>query len=342
MPVYNGENYLSEAILSILNQTFSAFEYLIIDDGSTDNTWEILNSFFDHRIRIEKNKQNIGITKTLNRGLQLARGNYIARMDADDIFFPERLQRQKTFLDENVNIAMVGSWIEKIDKAGRKIETITFPIDPYLLSWRLLHTNTFVHSAVMFRKDAVLCIGGYSENYKYAEDYDLWSRLSTRWEIANLPIVLVKWRSWKGGLSTTHAKSQEKAAIQIAKRNMAYVLGEYPIESAFECLKYLYGPKSAKELGTEDIDRLHQNVEKLLDRFCHKFDHKNEAIPKAIRVEIATHVFSYIFSIPCSKIEKMRLVLYWVKIFKPNLLRIFSTFFFKRTLIGTRIYRVFS
>jgi len=226
-------------------------------------------------------------------------------------------------------------------KMEKKTRRVNFPIVPYLLKWRLLFTNTFVHSAVMFRKDSVLSIGGYSENMQYAQDYDLWSRLSMHWEVANIPIVLVKWRFWKGGISTPHAKSQEKAAIQIAKRNMAHVKGEHPVESTFECLKGLYGPKSAKKPRIEDIDRLCETAGKLLEAFCQKFYHKNQDVSKGIRVEIATHVFSYIFNRPCPKIEKAQMILYWIKIFKPNFFRIFSTFFFKRTLAGTRIYRVF-
>ena len=215
MPVYNGETYLAEAIESILNQTFADFEFLIIDDGSTDNTWDILNNFNDSRIRLVKNNQNMGITKTLNKGLQLARSNYVARMDADDICIQERLQRQKAFLDENLNFAMVGSWIEVIDEIGRKIKRINFPIVSYLLRWRLLYTNTFAHSAVMFRKDAALGVGGYSEKLRYAQDYDLWSRISIHWDVANIPAVLVQWRFWKESISAVQAKKQKETTRKL-------------------------------------------------------------------------------------------------------------------------------
>jgi len=340
MPVYNGETYLAEAIESILNQTFADFEFVIIDDGSTDNTWDILTNFHDSRIRLVTNNHNMGITKTLNKGLQLARSNYVARMDADDICVPKRLQRQKAFLDENLNFAMVGSWIEIIDEIGRKIKRINFPIVSYLLRWRLLYTNTFVHSAVMFRKNAVLGIGGYLDNYRHAEDYDLWSRLSTHWEVANIPAVLVSWRFCKESISVINAKKQEEATEQIAKRNIGYVIGEHPDETHFECLRELY-TSTAKSLSLEDIDRLYRTTEEFLDCFCQRFNYMNKAISEGIKVEIATHVFSNIFRDPCSIIEKEQLMLYWLKKFKPNPFRIFFIFFFRRTGIGTRIQGLF-
>ncbi len=342
MPVYNGETYLAEAIESILNQTFADFEFLIIDDGSTDTTWDILDNFNDTRITLVKNNQNMGITKTLNKGLQLARGNYVARMDANDICFPERLQRQKAFLDENLNFAMVGSWIEVIDEIGGKIKKINFPIVSYLLRWRLLYTNTFAHSAVMFRKNAVLGISGYLDNYKHAEDYDLWSRLSIHWEVANIPAVLVSWRFCEESISVKNAKKQKEATEQIAKRNIGYVIGGHPDEAHFEYLRGLYTTSTQNILSLEDINKLYRTTRELSDCFFQKFSYKNKAISEEIKVEIATHVFSNIFRNPCSIIEKGHMMLYWIKKFKPNLFRIFSIFFFKRTQIGTRIHSLYS
>ena len=340
LPVFNGEKYLREAIDSILAQTFTDFEFLIIDDGSTDNTWDILTSFQDPRVRLIKNSVNMGLTRALNKGLGLARGEYVARMDADDISLPERLQRQEAFLDINQNIAMVGCWVEMIDENGQKTKRVNFPIVPYLLRWRLLFTNTFAHSAVMFRKDAALGVGGYSEKLRYAQDYDLWSRISIHWDVANIPSELVEWRFWKEGISALQAKKQEETTIQIAKRNMAYMIGEHPNETHFECLRELY-TGTTKGLGSEDIDRLNRSTGELLDCFCQRFNYMNKAISEGIKVEIATHVFSNIFRAPCSIIEKGQLMLYWLKKFKPNPFRIFFIFFFRRTGIGTRIQGLF-
>jgi glycosyltransferase involved in cell wall biosynthesis len=121
MSVYNGEEHLREAIDSILNQTYKNFEFLIIDDGSTDGSVNIIRSYLDPRIRLIKNKKNIGITRSLNKGLKLARGEYIARMDDDDIAFPERLEKQVRFLNEHVNVGLVGGSDITINGVGDEI-----------------------------------------------------------------------------------------------------------------------------------------------------------------------------------------------------------------------------
>lgn len=127
MSVYNGEKYLPETIDSILNQTFKDFEFIIINDGSTDKTAKILTSYDDPRIRIF-NQENMGLTKSLNRAISLAKGEYIARMDADDISYPERLKKQVDYLNKNPDIGLVGSKYIRIDKRGRKIDEINVPI----------------------------------------------------------------------------------------------------------------------------------------------------------------------------------------------------------------------
>lgn len=331
---------MKKALRSVLSQTFSDFEFLILDDCSTDNTWDILTSFQDPRIRLIKNNVNMGLTKALNKGLGLAKGEYVARMDADDISLSERLQRQEAFLDKNQNIAMVGCWVEVIDEKGQKTKRVNFPIVPYLLRWRLLFTNTFAHSAVMFRKDAALGVGGYSEKMRYAQDYDLWSRISMHWDVANIPAVLVEWRFREEGISAVQAKKQEEAAIEIAKRNMGYVIGEHPDQTHFEYLRELY-IRMTKGMSPEHIDRLYRITEELLDCFYQKFNYRNKAILHDIKTDIATHIFSYIFKEPCSLFEKVQMILHWITKLKPNPFRICFTFFFKRTGVGTKIYRLF-
>ena len=158
MPVYNGEIYLAEAIESILNQTFADFEFLIIDDGSTDNTWGILSSYNDNRIRLTRNPKNVGLIESLNNALTLAIGHYIARIDADDISLPKRLEKQKEFLDKNLEIALVGSWVEIIDRQGKRIGYQKFLWDDSLIRWQLLFKTTFAHSAIMARRDVLTAV----------------------------------------------------------------------------------------------------------------------------------------------------------------------------------------
>ncbi len=124
MPVYNGEKYLKEALESILNQTFTNFEFLIINDASTDNSKNIINSFNDHRIKLIENKENLGLTKSLNKGISISQSEYIARMDADDISLPKRLGIQVKFMDKHPEIGAVGTWAKIIgDKNKKHIKT---------------------------------------------------------------------------------------------------------------------------------------------------------------------------------------------------------------------------
>ena len=341
MSVFNGADFLEKAVDSILAQVCSDFEFLILDDGSTDNTWDILAGFQDSRIRLVKNSENMGLTKALNKGLEMARGEYVARMDADDISLPERLQRQETFLKTNNNVAMVGCGVDVIDESGKKIQKINFPTIPYLLKWRLLLVNTFAHSAVMFRKDAVIGVGGYSEKLKYAQDYDLWSRICAHWEVANIPDVLVQWRFWKEGISVVQAKEQEEVAIQVAKQNINYVIGRYPEEGYFEYLRGLYTNRT-KALSFEDIEGLNRNTRELLDCFYKRFNYTSEIVKEGIKFEIATYILSGLFKSPCSISVKVQMMLHWINQLKlHSIFRMFPILFSRRKEIGTRIQNIF-
>ena len=341
MSACNAERFLKNAVHSILAQSYSNFEFIIIDDGSSDNTWNMLTGLKDSRIKLVRNRENKGLTRSLNEGLKLARGTYIARMDADDISLPRRLEQQKIFLDKHPATAMVGCWIEVIDENGQKTKRFNFPIVPYLLRWRLLFTNIFAHSAVMFRKDAALDIGGYSEKMRYAQDYDLWSRISIHWEVANIPDVLVQWRFWEQGISAMQAKKQEEAAVQIAKRNISYLIGRYPDEVYFEYIRGLYTNKT-NSLQSEDIEELNRNTGELLDRFCKMFNYTSKTVPVSIKIEIATHSLLNLFRTPCSISEKGPMIFCWIKKLKPNIIfRIFPFFFARRKEVGTRIQDIF-
>lgn len=194
MPVYNGEKYLQEAIDSILQQTFKDFVFLIINDGSTDGTDKILQSYNDKRIKIMNNEKNIGLTKSLNKGLKLARGEYIARQDADDISFPERLEKEVLFLDQNKNIALVGTYYYIINEKGRMLNTIKLLTKSEEIKIGLLKGNQFGHGSVMFRAECIKEVGYYREELGPAEDYDLWLRISDRYNMENIPEPLYKWR----------------------------------------------------------------------------------------------------------------------------------------------------
>ena len=215
MSVYIGERYLREAIDSILNQTFRDFEFLIINDGSTDSTVEILKSFKDPRIKIINNNKNIGLTKSLNKGLRLAGGEYIARQDADDISLPRRLEIQVAFLDKNPDYALIGSSYHQIDENGGICSLIKVLIEDSDIREGLKKQNWFGHGCVMIRKDVLQEVGGYDEKYKLAQDYDLWLRIAELYKVANIEEPLYCWRIEPSGIS------KDKEVEQKSYANMA-------------------------------------------------------------------------------------------------------------------------
>ena len=192
MSVLNGEAYLRLAIDSILGQGFIDFEMLIIDNASTDGTAAILDSYIDARIVRLRNDRVLTLTESLNRGLNKARGKYVARLDSDDVASPIRLERQVDYLDSHENVVLIGTHARKIDDHGTVIGEFTPPIDSEELYQTLAHSNPFVHSAVMFRRDAAF--DGYPKKFIYAQDFALWLVLAQRGRLAMIGEPLVDMR----------------------------------------------------------------------------------------------------------------------------------------------------
>jgi glycosyltransferase involved in cell wall biosynthesis len=216
MSVYNGETYLREAIDSILNQTFTDFEFIIINDGSTDHAKQILESYSDPRIRL-LHQENIGLTKSLNKGLKIATGEYIARMDADDISLSERFSRQVNYLDNNLHVGLIGSRYLQIDEKGVEQFEIQVPIGKEnILNHLLLSGSAFCHSSMMFRKLLAQKAGFYDEAMRYAQDYDFGIRMFELCEVANFPEILQKWRyNTSSGISVKKSIEQKQCAETI-------------------------------------------------------------------------------------------------------------------------------
>jgi glycosyltransferase involved in cell wall biosynthesis len=224
MSVFNDARYVSEAIESILNQTLTDFEFLIINDGSTDSTPEILGWYArqDDRIRIFS-QDNIGLTKSLNRGLKFARGEYIARMDADDISLRHRLQTQQDFLDAYSEIAVLSSGAEIINEEGHITAEYNPVLSSALLQWRLLFGNCLLHSTVMFRKDVIVRSGSYPADCLVAQDYDLWAKLlSLNAEICQLPEILIQYRQNKQAISFRLNDKQIETSLRVVQRNIRF------------------------------------------------------------------------------------------------------------------------
>lgn len=194
MPAYNAAPYIAEAINSILHQTFVNFELLIVNDGSADNTEAVVRSFNDKRI-ILTNRLNGGVAAALNTGLKVARGSYIARFDADDVCYPNRLTEQYDFMQANPQYHIVGTGVDYMDRNGNMIFTnIPFDLTKERTHAALLRTCPFIHSSVIYRKDSILEFGGYNEHAHTFEDHLLWLQVLKKYQGFNLPQSLIKVR----------------------------------------------------------------------------------------------------------------------------------------------------
>lgn len=221
MPVYNAERFLAEAIESILNQTFTDFELLIIDDASTDRSPEIIRSFKDPRIQLITHTKNQKLIATLNEGIEKARAPFVARMDADDISTKERLTLQYEFIIKHSDHVIVGSGMKIMNEAGTIVgEQPVFHHDA-VLQRALSVTNIFPHGSVMFRKAAVIKSGGYRSQAYLVEDYDLWTRLAKQGKLANIPKPLYLWRQNPAGESLSKSAEQRRGLQQV--RNTTWI-----------------------------------------------------------------------------------------------------------------------
>jgi hypothetical protein len=241
MPVYNAEKFLAEAIESILQQSFSDFEFIIIDDCSTDSSVTIIQSYQDARIKLYSNTANSGISYSLNRGIELATTELIARMDADDISYPQRLQRQYDYLLAHPECAMVSSFARMITEEKKVIRIDEFKSELYY--YNLTFSCWIYHPTVVYRKGPVQEVGMYS--VPYAEDFELWWQLSRHFVITTLPEVLLDYRVTSQSLHQVQ-KRQEYTLAQQQQilRNIRYYAGlDYVIsENHVECLQHNFQP----------------------------------------------------------------------------------------------------
>ena len=205
MPVYNAVRHLDAAIASIRAQTLAELELIVVDDGSTDDSADLLarHAAADPRISVLR-IPHAGVATALNHGINAARAPLIARMDGDDEALPDRLERQMAFLSARPDVVVLGTGLEVIDLQGRPIETNPPITDPADIHELLLLGNCLAHPTVMMRRDAVLAAGGYRPAFTAAEDYDLWLRLSERHALANLPDRLLRYRTHGGQATARH------------------------------------------------------------------------------------------------------------------------------------------
>lgn len=276
MPVYNVAKYINESVTSILNQSFYDFEFIIIDDASTDDTWNILQSYRDERIVLLRNERNKGNYPSRNRGLKQARGEYIAVMDGDDIASPNRLEKQYSYMQAHKHlIALGGNFRLSTQKQDRKI-----PLEHEEISFALLKDFSLLHPSFMIKTEVLKRIDGYKEEYKYASDYDLLCRLSLYGEIENLPYVLMLYRRHEDQISSSKKEEQAQYAYTIRRDYQIAFVNKFrsPEQDAIGCAEvgipeiglaicyYTYSKKFNKkqyrDLGDQTIDVVYKIITK--------------------------------------------------------------------------------
>jgi glycosyltransferase involved in cell wall biosynthesis len=221
MPVYNGGEYLRLSIESILRQTYKDFEFLIINDCSTDDSLDTIRSIRDPRIRIHSNQENIGQTKSLNVGLKLAKGKYIIINDADDLSEPRRIEKQLDFITKHPEYPVVGASAYIMDKSGRINRIFSKPTDTIKIQLWILSDTPMIHGAVIMNKEIILAEGGYDEYHITSQDFEFWSRLMMKgYRITNVPDILVVIRHYTDSMSFKASDRQTTESGKIFQANI--------------------------------------------------------------------------------------------------------------------------
>lgn len=267
MPVFNGQRYVDEAIASAVGQGFDDFEFVIVDDGSTDDTPSILARWEarDARIRVFRSPRNEGIPAALNRGLAVARGEYVVRQDADDLCIPGRIAKQVATLDADPDVVLVSAGYEIIDAQGRRRGWRMRRETPEVLEYLLNFSNSIGgHGQVMFRRDMVLAAGGYRTEFDTSQDYDLWSRLSPRGTMVVLPLCGMRHRIHDSQVSIASRKRQQGNSIRISLRNVTAFLGREPDADDFAAMTAVW--RQTELRGT--AARAHRLFTEMYEPFC--------------------------------------------------------------------------
>lgn len=217
---------MGEAVESVLGQTFTNFEFIVVDDGSTDGTGTILDRCRDPRLTVV-HQPRMGLTASLNRALRLATAPLVARMDADDVALPERFERQLAFLDARPDVGLLGTGCHEISPAGEILRTISPPEEDGAIRRVLIRENPFIHASVMIRRQALEKAGPYDERFPVAQDYDLWFRLSRVARMANLPEPLMLRRLTPDRVSS--ARDTARLRAEVAVKLGALRSGAYPL-----------------------------------------------------------------------------------------------------------------
>lgn len=225
MAVYNGMPHLKEAVRSILFQTYKDFEFIIVDDASDDKSFSYLSNLKDKRIKLIKNSKNLGLANSLNKGLRVAKGKYIARMDADDISLPKRLQEQFKYLTDNPAVDLCGTWAYLIDESGKVIGEKKFPVSDAMIKKKLAIYSPIIHPSFFATRQLYQKLHGYDSKHEYAEDYEFLMRAKQKYTVANIPQKLIKLRFWPKRRSMAQMKKIDRADFKV--KLMAFKKGYF-------------------------------------------------------------------------------------------------------------------
>ena len=217
MSVYNSEDTIQAAVRSILDQTFTDFEFIIVDDGCSDQTIPLINELTDPRIKLITNDVNIGLTRSLNKAIAASAGRYIARQDADDVSLPGRLEKQVEFLNTHPDVTLLGTTRGTLDETGKMISTITLLENPCHDDF--IKRNCLVHGSIVIRREALIEAGGYNELFRFSQDYELWLRISKTHKVMNLQEPLYGVR--RHGNRVTLTKMTQAGLFRMLALNLA-------------------------------------------------------------------------------------------------------------------------
>lgn len=221
LPAYNAERFIGAAIESILGQSFSDFELIVVDDCSRDDTWHLVQGYAkaDGRVVAIRNDRNLNLAQTLNRGIALAQGEYVFRMDHDDISMPNRLERQVQFLDANPDVGIVGSSMQIIDEQGQIVGMRKYNLTDEVIRRNIFLYSPFCHPAIAIRASILKLAGLYNHEFNPAEDYELYFRIGVHSRFANLDEVLLKYRVVKGtSMTTSGTRELERKTILVRRK----------------------------------------------------------------------------------------------------------------------------
>ena len=318
MSVFNGEKYLRECIESILNQTFTDFEFLIFDDGSTDKSLEILQSYKDKRIILVHSNTNKGLVTHINVGIDSAKGKYIARMDADDVSLPLRFQKQYDFLEDDPEIGLCGAWVQGL---GRYTNVAILPTTDKEIKLQMLLECPICQPVVMLRKDILKTNQlSYNQVLVPSEDYDLWQRMSAFTKFHNLPEVLLYYRHHTENISVKARNLAQENEVIIS--NINYLKWIFPtsilLNGDFEMIVLLLHRKLPQ--SPQNIDKIAKNIKKLLQKTPNKSskNKENENLNENFDIKEITQLLKKSFFEYCTTSTHFGLII-WFKYIKSGL-----------------------